>query len=111
MTIKSLGEMVRHETELNISEDKYESLHEIFCKDLIVKIKRNYILDDGKILECNLVDKGRASEFMYAEVEFSSEEEALAWTPPDFLYKEVTFDNKYKMNNYWKRTRIPNGRQ
>jgi RNA polymerase primary sigma factor len=27
---------------------------------------------------------------------------------PDFLGQEVTYDNSWKMNNYWKRTRLEN---
>ncbi len=105
MTIKSSGEMVRHEVEFKIPEDKYNELQEVFCPNPIIKLKRNYILPDGRILECNLVDAGSETEFMYAEIEFESVEEAEKYTLPDFLNTEVTYDNNYKMNNYWKRTR------
>ena len=108
MTIKSSGEMVRHEVEFDIPEKKYNELQEVFCPNPIIKLKRNYILPDGKVLECNLVDEGSETEFMYAEIEFESVEEAENYILPDFLNKEVTYDNSYKMNNYWKRTR--NGR-
>ena len=108
MTIKSQGEMVRHEVEFDIPENKYNELQEVFCPNPIIKLKRNYILPDGKVLECNLVDEGSETEFMYAEIEFRSVEEAENYSLPDFLNKEVTYDNSYKMNNYWKRTR--NGR-
>ena len=43
---------------------------------------------------------------MYAEVEFESVEAAEKFVVPDFLGKEVTYDNYWKMNNYWKRTRL-----
>ncbi len=105
MTIKSQGEMVRHEVEFDIPENKYNELQEVFCPNPIIKLKRNYILPDGKVLECNLVDKGSETEFMYAEIEFSSVEEAESYSLPDFLNMEVTYDNSYKMNNYWRRTR------
>ena len=105
MTIKSSGEMVRHEVEFDIPEKKYNELQEVFCPNPIIKLKRNYILPDGKILECNLVDEGSETEFMYAEIEFSSVEEAKSYSLPDFLNMEVTYDNSYKMNNYWRRTR------
>ena len=106
MTIKSSGEMVRHEIEFSIPEEKYNELQEVFCPRPIVKLKRNYILHDGKTLECNLVDEGSETEFMYAEIEFDSVEEAENYPLPDFLNKEVTHDNSYKMNNYWKRNRL-----
>ena len=105
MTIKSQGEMVRHEVEFDIPENKYNELQEVFCPSPIIKLKRNYILPDGKVLECNLVDEGSETEFMYAEIEFSSVEEAESYSLPDFLNMEVTYDNSYKMNNYWRRTR------
>ena len=105
MTVKSSGEMIRHEVEFDIPEEKYNELQEVFCPNPIVKLKRNYILPDGKILECNLVDEGSETEFMYAEIEFDSVEEAERYPIPDFLIKEVTYDNTYKMNNYWRRTR------
>lgn len=105
MTVKSAGEMVRHEVEFDIPMEKYEELAEVFCPDPIIKLKRNYVLPDGKILECNLVDEGTENEFMYAEIEFETVAEAERYPLPPFLGKEVTFDNSYKMNNYWKRTR------
>ena len=105
MTVKSRGEMIRHEVEFDIPEEKYNELQKIFCPNPIVKLKRIYILPDGKILECNLVDEGSETEFMYAEIEFDSAEEAKHYPIPSFLSKEVTYDNTYKMNNYWKRTR------
>jgi len=108
LTIKSSGEMFRHEVEFDISEEKYNELQEVFCPNPIIKLKKNYILPDGKILECNLVDEGSNTEFMYAEIEFDSVGEAENYSLPHFLGKEVTFDNSYKMNNYWKRTRIEN---
>lgn len=106
MTIKSSGEMVRHEVEFKLPESKYNELQSIFCPDPIIKQKKNYVLPDGKILECNLVDQGAETEFMYAEIEFESIEEAKEYILPDFLNKEITYDNSYKMNNYWKRTRV-----
>lgn len=106
MTVKSSGEMVRHEVEFDIPETKYNELAEVFCPNPIVKLKRNYLLPDGKVLECNLVDEGKDTEFMYAEIEFDSVEEAESYPLPDCLGEEVTYDNSYKMNNYWKRTRV-----
>ena len=52
------------------------------------------------------MDPGSESEFIYAEIEFESEEAANEFLKPDFLGEEVTNDDSYKMKNYWKRTRI-----
>ena len=42
---------------------------------------------------------------MYVEIEFENEEQAKEYIVPDFLGKEITDCPKYKMKNYWKRTR------
>lgn len=44
--------------------------------------------------------------FLYAEVEFKTEDEANKYIFPfdDIVIKEVTYDPKYKMKNYWKET-------
>ena len=45
-------------------------------------------------------------KFAYAEVEFSSVEEANAFVMPEFLLKDVTEDPYYSMAGYWKRKQI-----
>lgn len=48
----------------------------------------------------------KVNPFIYAEIEFSSEEDAKKFKLPDFLdWEEVTYDENYKMKNYWNRTR------
>ena len=48
----------------------------------------------------------KVDPFIYAEIEFSSEEDAKNFKLPDFLdWEEVTYDENYKMKNYWNRTR------
>lgn len=108
MTVKSTGELCREEIEISITKKQFEALCKIAEKEPIHKLKRCYDLPDGLILECSLVDAGTKTEFMYAEVEFRSVEDALAFVPPPYLGKEVTYDNSWKMNNYWKRTRLEN---
>ena len=40
--------------------------------------------------------------FSYAEVEFASEADAMAWTPLDCLGKETTYEQGMSMRDYWK---------
>jgi CYTH domain-containing protein len=106
LTVKGKGELCREEIETSITKEQFEGLMRIAGKEPIKKHKKNYCLPDGHILECSLVDGGTENEFMYAEVEFSSVKEAESFEPPEYLVKEVTYDNYYKMNRYWQRTRL-----
>ena len=106
MTVKGSGDLCREEIEIDIDRKKYEAFLRIVGKDPIRKHKCDYILPGGLVLECSLVDEGTENEFMYAEVEFPSVEEAEAFEVPPYLGKEVTYDRYWKMNNYWKRTRL-----
>lgn len=106
ITIKGPGELCREEIEVSITKEQFEGLMRIAGKEPIKKHKKCYTLPDGNILECSLVDEGKETSFMYAEVEFRSVKEAEDFSPPEFLKKEVTYDNSYKMNNYWQKTRL-----
>ena len=105
LTIKSEGNLSRDEVEINIAEDKFNSILSIIGKPLIEKLYKQYQLTNGLILECSHVDAGSDLEFMYAEIEFKNEKEALEFIVPDFLGREVTGDPVYRMKNYWIRTR------
>lgn len=106
LTVKGSGELCREEIETSVTKEQFEALCRVAEKEPIKKLKRCYSLPDGLVLECLLVDEGTETEFMYAEVEFESVEAAEKFVVPDFLGKEVTYDNYWKMNNYWKRTRL-----
>jgi len=106
LTVKGSGELCREEIETSVTKEQFDGLCRIAEKEPIKKLKRCYSLPDGLVLECSLVDEGTETEFMYAEVEFESVEAAEKFVVPDFLGKEVTYDNYWKMNNYWKRTRL-----
>lgn len=43
--------------------------------------------------------------FIYAEIEFETEEQARNYQPPIDDAVEVTDNPEYKMKNYWLRTR------
>lgn len=105
LAIKSSGEMIRKEVEIPISKDYFYALVEMVSQPFITKDFRIYLLPNGLLLECSHVDKGRDTEFMYAEVEFPSVLAAEAFEPLPNFTADVTSDSSYKMKNFWKRTR------
>ena len=78
---------------------------------LIPKTRRVYQLPDGLHLEVNLVDEGMPTAFMYAEIEYESEDQANTWVPSSpwlgqYLQDEVTEDPAQTMGAFWVRTRL-----
>ena len=106
LTVKGDGTLSRDEFEIFVARDFFDGVRRIIDKPFISKLCRKYQLDGGLILECSHVDAARKSEFMYAEIEFESELQALAFEPPPYLGREVTYDPEYKMKNYWQKTRL-----
>ena len=98
LCIKSVGDLVRHEVETALTGEQFEELASMLKYTLIHKELHAYRLPDGHVLECSRVDEGA---FSYAEVEFDSEEEAKAWTPPAFLGREMTYERGFRMRTYW----------
>ncbi len=100
LTIKGKGTISRTEVECPISENQFEELGGLLATPMAQKRLRRYNLQGGHVLECSVVDEKEDGEFYYAEVEFSSEEEAMAFDAPDFLGREVTFEPGYTMAEY-----------
>lgn len=107
LTIKSQGELARHEVEACLEENQYEELKGMLDRPMIRKDYRAYPLEGGYTLECSIVDGGA---FAYAEVEFPSEEEALSWEPLPFLGRETTYETGFKMHTYWVNRIVPGGK-
>ena len=103
LCFKGKGTLCRKEIELDISQEDFEELEELLKAPMIRKDYKVYALDGGYRLECSLVDRGSPTEFMFAEVEFASLEEAMAFAPPEFLSNEVTENPYYTMGQYWQR--------
>ena len=106
LTIKSNGTLVRKEVEMIVCAENFYALAEMVPYSFIKKEYRVYELPNGLQLECSLVDGGSSCEFMYAEVEFPSVEEAERFAPCFDYVGEITQCADYKMKNYWKRTRL-----
>lgn len=106
LTIKSQGDLARHEVETSLEAQQYEELKGLLERPMICKDYRAYALEDGHTLECSIVDGG---VFSYAEVEFPSEEAAASWQPLPFLGRETTYETGFKMHNYWLARTVPGG--
>ena len=95
------GTLSREEIETKISENFYNQVKEFVNKS---PIKKDYSIFNcgGYPLAVSVVDNGA---FIYAEVEFESEEQARDFQLPIDDAIEVTENTEYKMKNYWLRTR------
>lgn len=104
MTIKSDGNLSREEIETPVTEEFYYQALDFVNQEPIFKNCLVYYIDGHKVEIAVILND---EKFIYAEVEFESEEEANAYQFPwpDLVEKEVTNDPEYKMKNYWKRIR------
>lgn len=102
LCFKGKGQLVREEIELPLERDTFEKLKTLLTHDMIHKEWHAY--EFGKdIIECNKVDYKGNNEFLYAEVEFNSTEEAENFVIPPFFIKDVTEETGYTMKDYWER--------
>lgn len=111
MCFKSAGYLMREEIEIEISKEEFDRLSGLIGLPLIRKVRRIYQLPGDLALEVNLVDEGLPTEFMYAEIEYSSELQARSWNPSscglgDYLTDDVTEQPGQSMSAFWARTRI-----
>ena len=93
LTYKGKGCMIREEHNLPLTKEAYEHLREKIDGRLIVK-KRYMIPLEKYTIELDVFE-GDLAPLTLAEVEFSSEEEAKAFTPPDWFAEDVTFSKLY----------------
>lgn len=107
MTVKGKGTLVRAEVNIPITAEQYREMAQLLTRPPIRKDYRVYDLGEGLRLECSVVDSGDPGSFMYAEVEFDSEEAARAFEPPAFLGREMTENPAFSMSAYWIRGRLP----
>lgn len=119
LTIKSNGDISRKEIDIVIDHEEYDNLLSIIEEtnkkesSEIMIYKEYYSHDeDGHVIEVSIVDKGTPHQFIYVEVEFDSIIEADDYVFPLWFLEdcgdlvEVTYDENYKMKNYWKNTRL-----
>lgn len=93
LTYKGSGLLAREEVNLPLTAESYRHLLEKADGNVIAK-DRFCIPFEEHIIELDIFDSPFAP-LMIAEVEFSTEEEALAFQPPTWFGAEVTYDPAY----------------
>ena len=96
LTYKGRGLLAREEANLPLNEASYR--HLLSKADGIVLTKKRYCIPlEGTSLTIELdVFEGAYEGLMLAEVELPTEEEALAFTPPAWFGRDVTFTGEYQ---------------
>lgn len=94
LTYKSKGLMSREEYNLPLTKESYEHLKQKADGNVIRKKRFRIPLPNNLTIELDLFD-APFEGLILAEVEFTSEEQALAFLPPDWFGKEVTWSTEY----------------
>lgn len=94
LTYKSRGLMVREEYNLPLTREAYE--HLLPKIDSILISKKRYLipLNSGLTIELDIFERELAP-LILAEVEFPTEEDANAFTPPEWFGEDVTYSTDY----------------
>ncbi|WP_202078182.1 CYTH domain-containing protein [Caldalkalibacillus salinus] len=95
-TFKKGHGMAREEIEYRIDEEIYNQLME--GKTPLVK-KRTVVEYDKISME---IDEYKGFDLITVEVEFNTEEEALAFEPPSWFGEEVGSKKEYRNKTLWK---------
>jgi CYTH domain-containing protein len=96
LTYKGKGLLVREEYNLPLTREAY--LHLLAKADGIILTKRRYLIPlagTDRTIEMDLFS-GRYEGLILAEVEFEDEASALAFTPPSWFGRDVTFSGEYQ---------------
>lgn len=98
LTYKGKGMMVREEYNLALTAESYAHLKPKADGNIITK--KRYVIPIEKNLKIELdIFSSPFAPMMLAEVEFTTEEEALEFTAPEWFGEEVTFDSRFH-NSY-----------
>ena len=98
LTYKGDGLMVREEYNLPLTRAAYDKLIKKADGNIITKIRYEIPEKDNLTIELDIFE-GSFAGLLLAEVEFSSEAEALSYTPPEWFGKDVTNDAAYHNSN------------
>ncbi|GHU41594.1 hypothetical protein FACS1894111_04130 [Clostridia bacterium] len=94
LTYKGGGMMARMEYNLPLTLESYLHLKEKTDGILITKTRYRLPYQDKHTIELDVFE-GSLAPLLLAEVEFESEEEANAFTPPQWFGEDVTYSSKY----------------
>jgi CYTH domain-containing protein len=95
LTVKSSGGRGRVEEEIDIEPARFERLWPLTEGRRIEKRRYELPAGEGLVIELD-VYAGDLDGLVVAEVEFASDEQADAFTPPPWFAREVTDDPRYK---------------
>lgn len=97
LTYKGKGLLVREEYNLPLNKETFE--HLLPKADGLVISKTRYLIPyEAYTIELDVFE-GDLAPLIMAEVEFESEEEAHAFTPPAWFDQDVTQDKRYHNSN------------
>lgn len=97
LTYKGKGLLAREEYNLPLNKEAY--YHLVEKSDGIIIRKKRYLIPFGKYtIELDVFD-APYDNLIIAEVEFDSEQEAIAFQPPEWFDEDVTMVRKYH-NSY-----------
>ena len=103
LTFKSKGLMSREEYNLPLTAESYEHLKKKADGNVIRKKRYCIPFSDALTIELDLFD-APFEGLVLAEVEFSSEEQAMAFLPPEWFGEEVTWSAEYHNSTLSRRT-------
>lgn len=98
LTLKGAGGLVRVERETEMSAEQFETFWPETEGRRVEKERYTNSLLDGREYELDIF-QGALAPLRLVEVEFSSESEALGFTPPAWFGADVTEDKRYKNKN------------
>ncbi len=98
LTYKGQGLMVREEYNLPLTEEAFLHMLPKIDGILIDKIRYLIPLDEKHTAELDIF-QGTLAPLRVVEVEFDSEEDALAFTPPQWFGDDVTSSSRYHNSN------------
>ena len=97
LTVKSGKGIRRYERETALSREQFERLWPM-TEGKRVEKKRHKIAMSSFTIELDIY-QGTLEGLRTAEVEFKTQDEAVSFTPPSWLDKDVTLDERYKNKN------------
>lgn len=99
LAVKNGNGMVRDENEIPISAKSYYQISDLI-KERPLSKRRYEMYYKGHTVEYDVYED---FGLHVIEIEFSSEEEAKSFTPPDWFGVEVTHNEEYKAQNLWRK--------
>lgn len=94
LTIKGEGDVVREETEKEVTEKEGKELFSRVESKLIEKTR--YLINIGKYIAELDIYKNHLEGLVVVEVEFETEQEAENFTPPTWFGEDISKNKEYR---------------